>query len=650
MWPAVSTSATNKAVTSPTSVVTVGRDVAVEPRGEDLAEPADEGGSGRGADRIAMRAARRRRPCVLQQERHQLVAGADAAAVDGLVAEGLDVEHAGAPPIVEDERHDGLHGRADLRRQVGRGIVEGADEVIAELVEQAVVDGDHERVEVVEALVEVARVEVVGRADGTHAGPRPALAGEQVEGGVEQQLDAAGRGVRRAPARRNAVARSSSPSRRPYPTIVLATGVDNFSSTSVRAVVDGRIVVIGSGIGGLSTALALGRAGHEVLVLDRDPLPTSGDVEEAFAADRRGAPQVHQTHGFLARLVVEMRRHFPDVLAALYDVGCMTVPARNNLGDPQPGDEDLVVLIVRRTTLEWLFREAALAQPGVELRPSSGVAELIHHVVDGVPVVDGVRLEDGTEIAAALVVDASGRRSTVPALLGQLGVDIDEQVHESGLMYLSRWYRVPERRRGPARREARRRSRPPQVPRRARRRAHALHHARCPRRRRRAAGLPLRPGGVRAGGADARGTEPLLRRRAAGADRRRPSDGRAAQPDPPLPRRRRRAVVLGLHAVGDSHTCTNPLYGRGCSLALVQSLRLADAIADHGDDAVARAQAYEAACRREIEPWYHSSVEMDVAGSDPGTDGDARAAAEPDGPRLRRRRDRPRHRPGADAA
>ena len=42
----------------------------------------------------------------------------------------------------------------------------------------------------------------------------------------------------------------------------------------------------------------------------------------------------------------------------------------------------------------------------------------------------------------------------------------------------------------------------------------------------------------------------------------------------------RRARVLGLHAVGDSHTCTNPLYGRGCSLALVQALRLADAFAE----------------------------------------------------------------------
>ena len=37
-----------------------------------------------------------------------------------------------------------------------------------------------------------------------------------------------------------------------------------------------------------------------------------------------------------------------------------------------------------------------------------------------------------------------------------------------------------------------------------------------------------------------------------------------------------RPLVLGFHAVGDAHTCTNPLYGRGCSLALVQALLLAE--------------------------------------------------------------------------
>jgi hypothetical protein len=80
---------------------------------------------------------------------------------------------------------------------------------------------------------------------------------------------------------------------------------------------------------------------------------------------------------------------------------------------------------------------------------------------------------------------------------------------------------------------------------------------------------------------------------------------------------RGRPLVVGVHAVGDAHTCTNPLYGRGCSLAMVQAVLLADALADHPDDLAARAAAYEAACVREIEPWYHSAVELDRAGADP---------------------------------
>lgn len=149
-----------------------------------------------------------------------------------------------------------------------------------------------------------------------------------------------------------------------------------------------RVIVVGAGIGGLSSALAPGRAGHRVILLERDPLPTTGDAEEAFTADRRGAQQVHQTHGFLARLVVEMRRHFPDVLDALRGVGCVTVPAGNNLGDPQPGDEDLAVLIVRRTTLEWLLREAVLAEPGIEVRTAIGVNGILQLTDDLVGVLD----------------------------------------------------------------------------------------------------------------------------------------------------------------------------------------------------------------------------------------------------------------------
>jgi hypothetical protein len=70
-------------------------------------------------------------------------------------------------------------------------------------------------------------------------------------------------------------------------------------------------------------------------------------------------------------------------------------------------------------------------------------------------------------------------------------------------------------------------------------------------------------------------------------------------------------LVLGFHALGDAHTCTNPAYGRGCSLALVQAVALADAVIAHADDPVARAVAYETACAHEVEPWFHNSLLMD---------------------------------------
>ena len=50
-----------------------------------------------------------------------------------------------------------------------------------------------------------------------------------------------------------------------------------------------RIVVVGAGVAGLGTALGLGRAGHEVTILERDATPLPADPHAAFAWDRRGA-------------------------------------------------------------------------------------------------------------------------------------------------------------------------------------------------------------------------------------------------------------------------------------------------------------------------------------------------------------------------
>ena len=381
-----------------------------------------------------------------------------------------------------------------------------------------------------------------------------------------------------------------------------------------------RVIVIGGGVGGLTAALALGRAGHQVTLLERDPLPPTADAEAAFVAERRGAPQVHQTHGFLARIQVELREHFPDVLADLLAAGGMTMPMTADLGAPQPGDEDLKVIIVRRTTLEWVLRKEVVAQPGVEVRTGVVVAGLTTTTSDAGATVTGVRLADGTTLEADVVVAATGRRGPIPEWLADAGVATPETVHESGLMYLTRWYHRPwstdeiDPKLGGDLGFVKYLGVPGDgdtlsVTLAVRTTDSDLRHALSDPERfdeacRRLPGPdqffahgPLDPIG------DVRPMTGLINRLRRFTD----DDGKP--------------TVLGFHALGDAHTTTNPLYGRGCSLAVVQAILLADAFAAHPDDPVARGAAYEAASAREVEPWFHASVDMDRMGSDPGGSG-----------------------------
>ncbi len=390
-----------------------------------------------------------------------------------------------------------------------------------------------------------------------------------------------------------------------------------------------RVIVVGGGVGGLTAALALGRAGHAVTVLERDPLPATADAEAAFAAERRGAPQVHQTHGFLARLQVELREHFPDVLADLLAAGGTTMPMTASLGEPRPGDEDLKVIVVRRTTFEWVLRKAVLAQPGVDVRTGVAVAGLTASGPSGGTArVSGVRLEDGTTLEADTVIAATGRRGPVPAWLAALGVDVVETVHESGLMYLTRWYHRPwstealDPKLGGDLGFVKYLGVPGDggtlsvtlaVP----SSDHDLRHALSDANRfDHACRLLPGPDQFFAHGAldpigDVRPMTGLINRRRAFT----------AEGQP---------LVVGFHALGDAHTTTNPLYGRGCALAVVQAVLLADAFAAHPDDPTARAAAYETASAREVDVWFEASVQMDRMGSDPG--GSGAVGASVDGP------------------
>ena len=222
------------------------------------------------------------------------------------------------------------------------------------------------------------------------------------------------------------------------------------------------------------TALQLGRAGHVVTVIERDDTPMPATADEAFEWNRRGAPQVRHSHAFLARLRNLLRDHQPDILDALLAEGATEmrfgdgVPAEMEF-EPEPGDDDLVMIACRRTTFEWVLRRAALAEANVTIRtglaadgpplqrtrrrppqpprnsePRSRLATTNRLRISGLrAVVTGVRLDDGTELAADLVVAANGRRSAVADWLAEIGArPVSETVEDTGIVYASRFYRL----------------------------------------------------------------------------------------------------------------------------------------------------------------------------------------------------------------
>jgi len=376
-----------------------------------------------------------------------------------------------------------------------------------------------------------------------------------------------------------------------------------------------RIVVVGASIAGLSTGLLLARAGHEVVVLDGDDV-SPGDPDDVIArAFRPGAPQAVHAHAFLARGRAVLRDRLPDVLDKLRGEGVTDLPLPpppSLAGQVIQRDPDLIFLMVRRPLAEWALRAVAATQPYLEVRTGERVTGLVLDESGAVPRVTGVTLRSGGVQTADLVIDASGRRSSIVRGLSQsVAMAPVVQSEDCGMVYFSRAYRVrsgistlPPLNRGFA--------------------AGALLPrfgtllAPCENGHVVVAITPLASDVAMKSVHTSTVFDAVLRKVgpiSPWLDVLEPTSDVYSMGglQSTLNRvvRNETAVVHGLHLVGDACSTTNPTYGRGLSWALAHAGVLTDVIAQYPDDLDRQAKALDAWIAAEIAPFYEDAVAGD---------------------------------------
>lgn len=188
-------------------------------------------------------------------------------------------------------------------------------------------------------------------------------------------------------------------------------------------------VVIGAGMGGLTAAGALADRFDQVVVLERDTLPS----EPTY---RAGTPQARHVHALLLSGQRALSELFPGFEQDLARAGA--VPLRVGLDvrverpgyDPFPQrDLGWFSYAVSRPTIERAVRRRVENRANTTLRQRCRVQEVLASP-DG-EAVTGVRYENGNgaseTIAADLVVDASGRGALTLALLQSIGRPLPEE-------------------------------------------------------------------------------------------------------------------------------------------------------------------------------------------------------------------------------
>ncbi len=378
-----------------------------------------------------------------------------------------------------------------------------------------------------------------------------------------------------------------------------------------------KVIVLGGGLCGLASALMLARDGHEVTVLERDPAPVPESPERAWEAwERGGVAQFRQAHYMQPRGRQVLGAELPDVLAAIREADAAELhwprmlPPTIEDRSPRPGDEELMTVTARRPTLEQAMASAAERQDGLTVRRGVGVARLETRARDGAVHVTGVRTEDGVTLYCDLVVDATGRRSRMPALLREAGgPEAVEEGGDSGFVYYTRFFRSADGS-TPA----------PRGPLNSPFESHSILT------------LPADAGTWSVTLYGAAADPPLKRFRHepvwTAVMRASPLHAHWLEGEPMtgilpmggvLDRRRRLpadGTLTGVALLADAWACTNPSVGRGMSFGLMHGALLRDTLREHEAGSAAFAEAWDEATEREMAPWYEATVSADRARMD----------------------------------
>ncbi len=188
-------------------------------------------------------------------------------------------------------------------------------------------------------------------------------------------------------------------------------------------------VVIGAGLGGLTAAAALSDYFANVIVLERDALPSQ-------ASWRKGVPQGRHLHLLLAGGQMALEELFPGFGQDLAAAGAVHLNPGLDARVEQPGydpfprrDLGLTVYAMSRPLLEHVVRHRAGRIGNVDIREKCNVREII--AAPGGAAATGVQYENADGISEFLptemVVDASGRGLPTLTFLGAHGHKLPEE-------------------------------------------------------------------------------------------------------------------------------------------------------------------------------------------------------------------------------